>query len=537
MASEIVRAAAYIRMSSDKQEDSVERQREQITGYCSHRGIEVAAWYVDEGIPGSDANLHRRDGYGRLCADARRKLFGVVVVDKTDRLSRADPIDFGATVKPLRDAGVRLETVNRGPVDWRDPFGQMGLLFEQSGNNQYARTLSYNVLSRCRQMAAAGMSTGSVPYGYRRGADGKPTPDEEKAKVVEWVFRAFADLGLTAPAIVDELHRRGVPSPRGKDHWRTAVIWQMLGNRAYVGDFVWNKAGRSEYYRLSGKEVKELGKAGAPDLIVVPDNHPPLIDRATWERVQARRASTPRATTPVRGGGDWLLSGLLVCGHCGARMHGLTVRGVRQYLCGTYRLTGGHGCGRNAVKAEAITDFLAGLVQRTFLNPDRLSGLRAELTAQAERDRRVGPGQAARLRAKLAKLSAAIEKGARRVLEADDTDLPELRQALAGMRAERTELERQIAAAADVPTAETVEDEVRRAESQLWRLRERLASAEPLQVRAVFQEMLSRVELFWEKRPTGNRKYHVSRGVLYLRQPDAGDARLAYYSDRQAGRR
>jgi DNA invertase Pin-like site-specific DNA recombinase len=89
MATGIVRAASYLRMSSDKQEDSIERQREQIAGYCAPRGIEIVGEYIDEGIPGSDANLHRRDGYRRLCADAKRKLFDVVLVDKTDRLSRA----------------------------------------------------------------------------------------------------------------------------------------------------------------------------------------------------------------------------------------------------------------------------------------------------------------------------------------------------------------------------------------------------------------------------------------------------------------
>jgi DNA invertase Pin-like site-specific DNA recombinase len=538
MGTGIVQAAGYIRMSSDRQEDSVERQREQITGYCAARGITVTAWFIDEGIPGSDANLHRREGYRRMCADAKRNLFNVVVVDKTDRLSRADPLDFGATVKPLRDAGVRLETVNRGPVDWRDAFGQMALLFEQSGNNQYARTISYNVLSRLRQMAAAGLSTGSAPYGYKRGRDGKLTPDEERVQVVQWIFHAYAVGGLTVPAIVDELHRRGVASPRGKEWWTTQTIWQMLRNRAYVGDFVWNKTGRSEYHRLHGGEVRELGKAGAPDLIVVPDSHPPLIDRGTWEQAQARRARNATAPrTPIRGGGDWVLSGLLVCGHCGARMHGLTVRGRKVYLCGTYRLTGGHGCGHHVIPAAALTDFLVGFLQRTFLSPDRLAELRAALTDEAERMRRAGPAAAARIRVKLAKLGASIERGARRVLEADDGEIPELRQALAAMRAERADLERELAAAGDVPPVEAVEDEVRRIEAQLWRLREGLASADPALIRAVFQEMLSRVELHWEKRKAGHRKFHFTRGVLHLRQDDGSNFALAYYPSRPAGRR
>jgi site-specific DNA recombinase len=311
----------------------------------------------------------------------------------------------------------------------------------------------------------------------------------------------------------------------------------MLGNRAYVGDFVWNKAGRSEYHRLSGREVKELGKAGEPDIIIVEDNHPPLVDRATWEAVQARRARTPRSHPPVKFGGDWALSGLLVCGHCGARMHGLTVRGRKQYLCGTYRLTGAHGCGRNAVPADRITGFLTGYLQRTFLDPDRMAELRAELSAEAERERREQPAAVARLKAEHKALCEDIDRGARRLLTCDDEDAEDLSRAMKAMRAERVELEGRIAKAGAVPESRRQADEVARAESHLWRLREALESADPMLVRNVFREMVGRVELFWEKRPAGNRRYHFSRGLMYLRQPDGAELRHVYYSAQQAGRR
>jgi site-specific DNA recombinase len=514
-------------MSSDKQEDSIERQREQIAGYCVPRGIEIIGEYVDEGIPGSDANLHRRDSFHRLCTDAKAKRFDVVLVDKTDRLSRADPIDFGATVKPLRDAGIRLETVNRGPIDWKDAYGQMSLLMEQSGNNQYAKTISYNVLSRLRQLAGQGITVGCKPYGYLRDkATRKLVPDPDTAKVVQFIFRSYAD-GVRVSKIIEQLYERGAASPRGKSHWRAQVILMMLANRVYVGDFVWNKWSRSEYHRVSGREVRQIEKAGAPDLVVIEDNHPPLIDRATWERVQARRAAGPRPSTPHKGGGDWTLSGLLICGRCGCRMQGSTLRGRRSYVCGTYRSTGCRGCGRHAIREDAIRGYLAEFLKREFLDPDRLATLREEMAAQAELHRRQRPAAVEALQAQLAKLEAAIDKGARKVLEADDEDTPDLKRALAGMRRERADLEARVRKAAAESPAESVADEVRRAEAVLWSLREGLESAEPERVRAVFAEMIGRVELHFEA-GEGRRKTRFSRGIIYLRQPDRAELRHVF---------
>jgi site-specific DNA recombinase len=508
-------------MSSDKQEDSPDRQRGQILPYAERRGYDIVAEFVDEGIGGSDRNLHRRDGYRRLCEAAKAKQFDLLLLDKLDRLSRADPIDWGATVKPLRDAGLRLETVARGPVDWRDPFGQMAAMFEQSGNNGYARSIGYNVLSRLRQMAAQGIYTGPCPYGYVRGPDGRPVPDGYRAEVVAWLFRTYADTAATVADLIRELHARGVRSPRGREWWGGTGVFAVLENRAYVGDFTWNKQTRAEYYRVHGGQLVEVGRCAAePEAFVIRDNHPPLIDRATWERVQAKRARTPRRTTPVAGGGGWLLTGLLVCGHCGCRMRGTTIRGVRSYICGSYHTTRSQSCGRHTIPERPVADFLVRLIRREFLDADKLATLRAELLAQAEQARRAGPGRADKLRVKLAKLDRAVERGARRVLTADDDEAPDLRKALAGLRAERAELARQVEAAAQVPDMAAVEEEVRRSEAMLWQLGERLASADPMQVRAVFQEMASRVELFWERRPQGHRKYHFSHGVLYLRSED-----------------
>ena len=59
-------AAAYIRMSSDKQEASPEQQRNEVSDLADREGYRVIRWYTDEGISGDDTE--KRMGFQRMIA-------------------------------------------------------------------------------------------------------------------------------------------------------------------------------------------------------------------------------------------------------------------------------------------------------------------------------------------------------------------------------------------------------------------------------------------------------------------------------------
>ena len=84
------RAAIYIRVStSDKVGDvfvqNLDAQREPLEQFCRSNGWELARVYSDRG---SGLNPYRTH-YRELMADARRKLFDVVVVWRFDRFARS----------------------------------------------------------------------------------------------------------------------------------------------------------------------------------------------------------------------------------------------------------------------------------------------------------------------------------------------------------------------------------------------------------------------------------------------------------------
>lgn len=110
---QLIPAAFYGRMSSDKQDRSIPEQRDQVTPCAAQRGYRIVREYVDEAISG-DAT-EKRHGFQRMIQDAQKlRDFEVVLCDDQDRFGRFDPIEAGWWIKPLRDLGIRLETVADG---------------------------------------------------------------------------------------------------------------------------------------------------------------------------------------------------------------------------------------------------------------------------------------------------------------------------------------------------------------------------------------------------------------------------------------
>jgi hypothetical protein len=105
----------------------------------------------------------------------------------------------------------------------------------------------------------------------------------------------------------------------------------ILQNRAYVGDLVWNRRTQGKFHRIANGQAKKretlhrtVEKNGQQDWIVVRDAHEALVPRELFERAQARRAGDQKENFRRGRGKDspFLLTSLLVCGHCGFRLQG-----------------------------------------------------------------------------------------------------------------------------------------------------------------------------------------------------------------------
>ncbi len=137
------KAVLYLRMSSAKQDASIDQQRDQLTSYAAQHGYTVTKEYTDSAISGDDTA--RRTEFLRMRDDAAKGEFSVVLCWDQDRFGRFDPIEGGYWILPFRDAGVRLETIAQGRIDWTDFAGRLLYVVQQEAKHAYLRDLSRNV--------------------------------------------------------------------------------------------------------------------------------------------------------------------------------------------------------------------------------------------------------------------------------------------------------------------------------------------------------------------------------------------------------
>jgi len=110
---ETMRVFGYARVSTAEQAkngDSIETQRQQITGYAMMKGWQVAEFFVDRGVSGSVPLSERPEGQ-RLLASV---VAGDVII--TSRLDRAfrSAADALGTLEELKGQGVGLHMIDLG---------------------------------------------------------------------------------------------------------------------------------------------------------------------------------------------------------------------------------------------------------------------------------------------------------------------------------------------------------------------------------------------------------------------------------------
>jgi DNA invertase Pin-like site-specific DNA recombinase len=206
-------AAAYYRMSTDRQEHSIERQRSQVIPHAAKHGYTIVREYVDEGIAGDE--ITKRKDFQRMLRDAQAGLFQAILCDDKDRFGRFDSIDAGEIIAPLRRKGIWIDSVAQGKIDWNSFASRITDAVLQEAKNMESDALSRRVLSMQLLAARDGKYHGGPPpYGYRLEIDpirGKIlVPDGHKADVVRFIFKRY-DEGATLGQIAREAVRAWRP--------------------------------------------------------------------------------------------------------------------------------------------------------------------------------------------------------------------------------------------------------------------------------------------------------------------------------------
>lgn len=315
------RVAAYCRVST-KQEEQLNSYETQVRYYtdCINRepGWKLAGIYADKGITGT--SMKKRDEFNKLIRQCKRGKVDMIIVKSISRFAR-NTLDCLKITRMLRElkVDVYFEEQNLHSID---PSSEFYISIYGSVAQSESENISHNVAwGKARSAKDGNVFFAYKSFlGYRRGADGKPEIDPEQADTVRRIYDRFL-AGNSLQQIANGLTADGISTPMGRTVWQASVVQSILSNEKYKGDAL---LGKTYVEDCISKKVRV--NAGERPQYYVENNHPAIIDAATFARVQeelARRASKRKVkqagTTTEQGKycGKYALTELLICGECG----------------------------------------------------------------------------------------------------------------------------------------------------------------------------------------------------------------------------
>lgn len=289
-------AALYARMSTNRQEYSIENQIDAILRYAASQKLQVVRTYIDAGRSG--VRIDGRTALIQLIQDvvSGAAPFSKILVYDVTRWGRFQNVDESAHYEYLcKQSGVDV-------CYCAEQFDNSGSLtsnlvkgMKRAMAAEFSRELSVKVLDGQKRLAALGFYHGGVPpYGLRRllvrhdgvcrqllarGEEKHLQTDHvvlthgpaDEVELVRRIFRLFVEEKMPRQHIADLLNREGIKNSWG-NRWSHNNVLRMLRNEIYVGRIVYNRSTfKLKTARVSNPRDQWVIKDGALDPIVDQD--------------------------------------------------------------------------------------------------------------------------------------------------------------------------------------------------------------------------------------------------------------------------
>ena len=259
-----LRAAQYVRMSTDRQQYSIQNQAAAIAAYAYAHNLTLVRTYKDEGESG--LLIKNRAGLLQLLQDVEsgQTDFGHLLVYDVSRWGRFQDVDESAHYEFMcKRAGIKIAYC-------AEQFDNDGSMLASIVKNikrvmaaEYSRELSAKVYAgQCRFARIGYKPGGKVGYGLvRELVDEKGQPkgimrkgdrkylttdhirvrpgDPKEIAVVRWIFDRFLEVKCET-VIAWELNQAKVPSRPGKP-WTRVMVGAILRDESYIGNLIFNR--------------------------------------------------------------------------------------------------------------------------------------------------------------------------------------------------------------------------------------------------------------------------------------------------------
>jgi site-specific DNA recombinase len=215
-------AVGYIRVSTEKQAAEgvgMEAQQGQIVSYAVAAGYELVDVLADEGISGSKSE-DERPGLAEILTMVQEKRVSTVIVTKRDRLARTQALAGHIETRIQRAGGQLIVIDEAGVSDITRAVMTMVAEVERLLAIQRTRLA-------LRTLKEKGIALGGIPFGFRRGQDGKLEAEPVEMSFVRRVH-SMRKQGKTLREIATFLTQSGARTKKGGS-WSQEHVRLILG--------------------------------------------------------------------------------------------------------------------------------------------------------------------------------------------------------------------------------------------------------------------------------------------------------------------
>ncbi|GGP23796.1 recombinase family protein [Silvimonas iriomotensis] len=291
-----LRAAEYVRMSTEHQQYSTENQADRIREYALRNHIHIVRTYADEGKSG--LRIAGREALQRLIRDVEAGTadFQMILVYDVSRWGRFQDSDESAYYEYIcRRQGILVVYVAEQFENDGSPVSTIVKGVKRAMAGEYSRELSAKVFAgQCRLIELGYRQGGPAGFGLRRAlidqrglmkgmlARGEhkslqtdrvilvPGPEAEVATVLR-IYHWFIDDNLSELQIAGRLNAEGIGTDLGRE-WSRSTVNEVLTNEKYIGNNVYNRVSfKLKKTRVINPAELWVRKEGAFEPVVSPE--------------------------------------------------------------------------------------------------------------------------------------------------------------------------------------------------------------------------------------------------------------------------
>ena len=363
------RVAAYARVSNGKDAmlHSLASQVEYYSHYIrSTPGWEYAGVYADEAKTGTKDS---RENFQRMLTDCRAGMIDHILSKSISRFAR-NTVTLLETVRELKAQGISVYFEEQN-IDTSTADGELLLSILASYAQEESLSASENMKWRIRSNFEQGLAWNPTLLGYRY-EQGTFVVQPEEAEIVRQIYDRYLD-GMGATAIAKLLNESGKVSRFG-NAWGQRSIMLILQNYTYTGNLLLQKT-FSENHLTKKKKYNE----GQLPMYHIQNSHEAIIPLEQFNAVQAeikRRAE--KYARPHRNKGNYLFSGLLVCGICGKHYRRKETAAGAVWICPTYNSMGKAACSSKRIPESTLLEVTKETLGSLEALTGKITAVRAE---------------------------------------------------------------------------------------------------------------------------------------------------------------